>query len=456
MQITVSISPSVVTSKECSEISLISRDGLKSVLYIDFTELLQKVRIPPDNAQDFLLVATTIYALDKLVARSKALDHWTREFDVTIPVVNSEMWNGCASIINECLSFLSGDIWNFQFITRNSPLILRKYRKRRLRTRSQFIAGTTACLFSGGLDSLVGVIDWLELYPDKTLAIVGHHDPGIGGPLNDQRSLYSVIDKTYPDRLQPVFIGIGHKKRSAEITMRSRSLLFIALGIFVAEHLGEGTPLLIPENGTIALNVPLTPSRRGSCSTRTAHPFYLELLQIWLTGIGLHHSLKNPLIEKTKGEVVTYCLNQPLLKTVFRNSVSCAKRGHTRNWINKSANGCGRCMPCIYRRAALNVAGLDDEIYGVDVCRGEVDWTDPDSKAANDLRACLSFLHRNPSQIDIAKMLIANGYSSPLDVIKHAGTVKRAMDEIRKLITDKGISKLMRAAGLRGCLNCAN
>src|SRR5690606_10145225 len=101
-----------------------------------------------------------------------------------------------------------------------------------------------------------------------------------------------------------------------EITMRSRSLLFIALGISVAAHLGDGTPLLIPENGTIALNVPLTPARRGSCSTRTAHPHYLALLQKWLGSIGLNHPLKNPLAEKTKGEAVTECLDSVLLKKV--------------------------------------------------------------------------------------------------------------------------------------------
>lgn len=448
MQITVSVSPTVVTSKECSEISLISHDGLKSALYLDFTELLQRVRIPPDNAQDFLLVAATIYALDKLISRSKALDYWTRDFDVTIPVIDPEMWNCCSSVINRCLSFLSGDSWNLQFTTRSSPLIRRKRRKRRAHIRPRFATGTTTCLFSGGLDSLIGAINWLESHPDEALTLVGHHDPGIGGPLSDQEKLFSAIEKTYKGRLSPVFVGVGHKERGPEITMRSRSLLFIALGIFVAEHLGEGTPLLIPENGTIALNVPLTPSRRGSCSTRTAHPFYLDLLQKWLTGIGLNHSLENPLIEKTKGEVVADCLNRPLLETVFRNSVSCAKRGHTSTWINRSANGCGRCMPCIYRRAALNVAGLDDEIYGVDVCRDEVDWTDPNSEAADDLRACLSFVLRNPSQINIAKMLLANGDLSPLDVVKHAGTVQRAMEEIRQLITAKGTRELIQSSGL--------
>jgi hypothetical protein len=230
--------------------------------------------------------------------------------------------------------------------------------------------------------------------------------------------------------------------------MRSRSLLFVALGIAAADYLGAGTPLLIPENGTIALNVPLTPSRRGSCSTRTAHPFYLDRLQEWISGVGLNHAIVNPLIGKTKGEAVLECRNGALLNEVFRKSVSCAKTGHVVTWINRSANGCGRCMPCIYRRAALHVAGLDDEVYGVDICRGDVDWTDAKSESADDIRACLSFLLANLSQMDIAKALMANGPLPPLEAIGHAATVQRAMDEIRRLINEKGTVELRNAAGL--------
>ena len=230
--------------------------------------------------------------------------------------------------------------------------------------------------------------------------------------------------------------------------MRSRSLLFIALGISVAAHLGDGTPLLIPENGTIALNVPLTPARRGSCSTRTAHPHYLALLQKWLLSIGLNHPLQNPLAGKTKGEAVTECLDASLLAKVATESTSCAKPGHTRWWVRRNADACGQCMPCIYRRAALHKAGLDNEVYGNDICTGEVKVTDPKSEAADDLRACLSFLSKKYSSEAIAKMLIASAPLPPLEVLDHARTVKRAMDEIRQLLRDKATRDIQKMAGL--------
>jgi hypothetical protein len=308
--------------------------------------------------------------------------------------------------------------------------------------------GSAVCLFSGGLDSLVGAIDWLESDASESLVGVGHHDPAVPGPLSDQESLLEIVRPHYRFRLSPVLVGVGQSPSGPEITMRSRSLVFIALGVLVASTLGDKTPVLIPENGTIALNVPLTPSRRGSCSTRTAHPYYLKRVQDWLDGIGLKHRLDNPYLGKTKGEVVAKCRNPTLLRAAAPLSVSCAKRGHKSTWTNKSAKGCGRCMPCIYRRAALHQIGLDDEPYGDDICQGDVDVTDRTSEAADDLRACLSFLLRHPSGKEIAKMLVASGPLPPLDALNHADTVHRAMDEIRNLFNDKGIAAIKQAAGL--------
>ena len=311
-----------------------------------------------------------------------------------------------------------------------------------------YARGKVACLFSGGLDSLIGAIDALHESKDRRIALVGHHDPNIGGVEKDQKQLLKALEETYPNQCESIFVGVGNLEKSSEITMRSRSLLFIALGISVASHLGDGTPLLIPENGTIALNVPLTPARRGSCSTRTAHPHYLSLLGQWLTAIGLNHPIDNPLIGKTKGEAVLNCLNIDLLSKIAPQSTSCAKPGHTRWWVRRDADGCGQCMPCIYRRAALHAAGFDNESYGNDICNGEVKVTDPKSEAADDFRACLSFLRKKHSREDVAKMLLATGPLPPLEVLSHADTVVRAMNEIRQLLSDKATHNIQRMAGI--------
>src|SRR5690606_20038031 len=131
-------------------------------------------------------------------------------------------------------------------------------------------------LFSGGLDSLSGVIDWLSDYPQRRILLVGHYDPAVSGPKSDQKRLFNQLECIYGQRVQLLQVRVGQTPSGKESSYRSRSLLFIALGIYATATLTHNAQLLIPENGTIALNAPLTPSRRGSCSTRTAHPRYLE------------------------------------------------------------------------------------------------------------------------------------------------------------------------------------
>ena len=56
----------------------------------------------------------------------------------------------------------------------------------------------------------------------------------------------------------------------------TRSFLFLAFGLAIASM--EELPLWIPENGFASLNLPLTADQRGSLSTRTTHPLFLEQL----------------------------------------------------------------------------------------------------------------------------------------------------------------------------------
>ncbi|WP_013627323.1 Qat anti-phage system QueC-like protein QatC [Rubinisphaera brasiliensis] len=448
MEASIQISADQATSHEGASTTLFVEGHRRAELYCDYSSLLKAVRSPTERSLDFLNIASTVYSLDKLMPRIAASDGWSREFEVTIPVQDSSVWAIISETLNECVSFLSGDWWRFSFVEREASIIRRKRRKRRRRIPQRFARGNVACLFSGGLDSLAGAVDFLAFEPEKRLSLVGHYDPTPGTVKKDQTQLKSRLSEAYPNRLDAALVCVGSDQESPESSMRSRSLLFVALGICVAEHLGAGVPLLVPENGTIALNVPLTPARRGSCSTRTTHPHYIDLLQQVLTEVGLDHAIKNPLLGKTKGEVVSQCLDPNLIAVVAHESKSCAKPGHKSHWTRKSASQCGQCMPCIYRRAALHTVELDNEVFGNDICTDEVRVDEP-SEAANDLRACLSFLRSNHSNESIAKLLIASGPLSIADALHHAQTVGRAMEEIRQLLRDKGNQRVKQLAGLR-------
>jgi hypothetical protein len=445
MNVNVSVDPGAATKEGFAVVSLQSGGQLLGQLDVEFSHLASLQAGNP-RALDLLLLASVVYAIDKLVPRDTAADWWTREFSVRLPVSDPSLWSSAAPELVKSLSFLTGDLWAVDFVQLRTPLVRLSRRGRRRRMSAPH--GDVVSLFSGGLDSLIGVIDHLEAYPNKKILLVGHHDGQMAGPLSDQQGILKQLLSLYPQRVEAFLVRVGHTSSAREITLRSRSLLFIALGVYAASALMPDTQLLIPENGTIALNAPLTPSRRGSCSTRTAHPYYLSSLQRVLHAVGLGTTLVNPLESKTKGEAVAQCRNLNVLRKLTPLSVSCAKRGHKRSWLKRSAKSCGRCMPCIYRRAALHSIGMDIEIYGVDICKGEVDISDHEKEAPNDLRACFFFLKRNASPDEIAKMLIASGSLEPSRLAAYARLVYRAMDEIRALLRDKANLKIKKYAGV--------
>ena len=365
-------------------------------LDIQFSQL-RDLRNRNQIALDFVVLASAVYALDKTILRGTTEDGWTRAFSLSIPVSDTERWNVAAADMTEALNFLTGDRWKLRFTSRTSSVVFPRRVSRRPQRPTTLSMGSTdtVCLFSGGLDSLVGAIDHLEQNVSKLL-LIGHHDGDMAGPFADQRRLIAPLRDAYPRRLRPIFLRVGQDPSGSEITLRSRSLLFIALGLYGATAVSPDVRLLMPENGTIAVNFPLTPSRRGSCSTRTAHPHYLHTLSRALRRLGISNSLVNPLASKTKGEVLQECTNPDLLVRLAPIAVSCAKRSRRMYWKRKAARSCGQCMPCIYRRAALHQLAVDTEAYGNDVCTGEVDVSGDDG-AGKDFRACLSLLRRNPS-----------------------------------------------------------
>lgn len=411
--------------------------------------LLRALRNPNPIALDFLVLASAVYALDKTIVRDTAGDGWTREIGLSVPVSDPVGWDSALPELTEAIAFLTGDCWHFSFLPLAGRVVFPGRGRRR--GHQQFVLPIatldTVCLFSGGLDSLVGAIDRLQQKETSKLLLVGHHDGDMAGPFADQRGLLEHLRVAYPRRLRPLLIRVGQTPSGGEITLRSRSLLFVALGMYGASAIGPETPLLLPENGTIALNFPLTPSRRGSCSTRTAHPFFLDALGRALGRVGIANRLVNPLAGKTKGEVVRDCSDPDLLERLAPLTVSCAKRSRRGHWRRTTARSCGQCMPCIYRRAALHLAGRDDEVYGNDVCAGEVDVSGEDD-AGRDFRACLSLLRRSPSAQEIANTLMASGPLHVSGLIDHAALVQRAMDEIRNLLRSKGTAAIQRAAHL--------
>jgi hypothetical protein len=149
-----------------------------------------------------------------------------------MPVSDPERWRDATRALTEAVSFLSGDRWEFRFTQRARPVVFPRRGVRR-RHRGALVAiqpTDSACLFSGGLDSLAGAIDYLAGGASRLL-LIGHHHGDMAGPFADQRALIEPLRSAYPQRFRPTVLRIGQSPSVAEITLRSRSLLFIALGM---------------------------------------------------------------------------------------------------------------------------------------------------------------------------------------------------------------------------------
>lgn len=306
-------------------------------------EVIGRLGVAPDQkAWDFLSIALAVIAADETCPRSVSADGWTRTIELTVAVSAPKIWNKHVAKLEQALAFLSTDRWKITLVDGGI------YPKPK---DSQERPEDCVCLLSGGLDSLVGALD-LKASGKAPLLV----SQVAKGDRKKQRDLAKLIGGNY------LHLQLNHNVRPptnfSERSQRARSIIFIAYGVFAATCLskykkGETVDLYVPENGFISLNIPLTPLRMGSHSTRTTHPYYFAVLQELLSAVGLNIRLVNPYQFKTKGEMLAGCKDQKQLKSVAGGTTSCGR------FARNAFKHCGRCVPCQIRRASFQNWGTD-------------------------------------------------------------------------------------------------
>jgi hypothetical protein len=362
---------------------------------------LAKIGVQPSEiGVDLLVLAAHVHAADTRISRSsEAQDGWTREIRLIVPVSEPDRWTPAIPTFIRMLNFLTGDRWTLQF--RKRP---RKFAQT-VRAPAAGLIGSPfddLALFSGGLDSLIGAIDALEA--GRTPLLISH--AGEGATSDAQGAIFDALKKRYPktpfERLRlwmtfptELIRGVG-----SEDTTRGRSFLFFALGVFAASGSDQRFTLKVPENGLIAVNVPMDPLRMGALSTRTTHPFYIARWNDALALLGIDGFIENPYWDATKGDMVGQCANPKLLRALAPRSLSCASPTKGR-WKGFSTQHCGYCLPCLIRRASL-LAGWgpnqDETVYTIDDLRGKVlDSTESEGVQVRSFQMAVARLQANPN-----------------------------------------------------------
>ena len=296
-----------------------------------------KLRLAP-HAWDLLSIALSVIAADTGVRRNESADGWTRQIELAVAVSDPAFWTAHSGLAQELLRFLTNDLWQCTFteggIHPASP------------KATALPEEDCVGLLSGGLDSLVGVLD-----------LVGRN----------KRRPYAVSQVSQGDKKTQAYFadkiggGLRHLQLNHnancpgqnERSQRARSIIFLAYGVLAATalksyHDGHVVTLYVCENGFISINPPLTTGRIGSLSTRTTHPVFLGLFQRLLDAAGLRVRIENPYQFRTKGEMLAGCADQDFLRKNARQATSCGR------FARNGYKHCGRCVPCLVRRAAFH------------------------------------------------------------------------------------------------------
>jgi len=377
---------------------------------------------PSRRAWDFLAIALSAAAADRGCLRKTSPDGWTREIELEIAVTDPQFWDAQNATVTGALRFLTGDIWKLTF----APGGVRP--PRRQISSGRRLRGESICLLSGGADSLTGAIDAVAL--GKCPLFVSQISRG---DADRQRKFAKIVGEelSHLQLSQPITTPL-----KAERSQRARSLVFIAYGVLGASVLpkykrGEEVDLLIPENGFVSLNAPLTPLRVGSLSTRTTHPFFIEKIQAILDAVGIHTQLQNPYQFKTKGEVFLDCSDQSLLRQLVFESNSCAR------FARFTYLHCGRCVPCLVRRAAfLRWGQVDETGYRYE----DLSLADDQHRDFDDVRSVAY------ATFQVARLGIeawagdALNYMQLGDIAPYADLAKRGIDELGAFLDGAGVT----------------
>ncbi len=381
-------------------------------------------------AFDYLTLALAVTAADTFVKRETAADGWSRKIELKLSLYKPASWIAQKNNIEKLLHFLSGDLWKLKITDGGCPPPIPYSRKSRYRL-TDLEKLDCVCLFSGGVDSTVGALDLLR--NGRKPLLVSHaytHDKSlqdaIAGELKGKISRLSINAYPRPPQLQ---------KGSTDISMRTRSFNFFALGVIGGCALSKinklkQVELFVPENGFISLNAPLTSRRTGSLSTKTTHPYYVQSVQSLFEATKINVTMVNPYQFKTKGEMLKECADQKTLREVVQGTVSCS------NWKRKGKQ-CGRCVPCIIRRAAFASMGFcESNVYLYENLATVL----KDEGNRDDLFALISAINRVSDKTVISWLLDSGPLSSNKEVRdKYKKVFIKGLNEVKIYLKDEGL-----------------
>ncbi|MEP7097634.1 MAG: 7-cyano-7-deazaguanine synthase [Dokdonella sp.] len=331
--------------------------------------------LPSHRCLDLLRIASGTYVVDRISKRKKRghNEEGIRKLHLVFEVHDFVFWkqSEISESLTAVLSFLTDDDWSLDF--EQMQRVPGDLGHQDFLDLPRPFHPRHAALYSGGLDSAVGLANRiLQGANDFMLVTVGHQS-GLHRRVREQlngnerrRALDGLVfdSKGGPVRVMHSTLttslegGKSRRMRQQEKTQRTRAFFFCAAAAIAAKAYGV-EDIEMFENGVGAINLPLMTGMLGSgLTTRGAHPTFLRLMSELSTQVTESPiRFKLPFESSTKAEMMQQ-LRTPELAIWAQESRSCV-HASLRQF---GKTHCGRCAACIERRQAFAAAGIEERL----------------------------------------------------------------------------------------------
>ena len=313
----------------------------------------------PNRILDLLEIAAYVFCADRQISRGDKAGmeyhSWSRLFHFVIKVRDFNFWNSPAikERLKNTLVFMTGDrAYHFTFQPGHSTPPAGLFDTKKFQIEPQ--QNIKVILFSGGLDSLAGIVECLQKSSDQ-LCLISHRS-GQPRTAKTQDQLINALHERYPNRIEHYKFDCSLRGiRAEEETQRSRAFLFTSIAYALAHALSQGK-IFIYENGITSINFSTRQDQMNARASRTTHPKTIDLLENLFSEINRSKiKIFTPFLWKTKTDIF-HILNKVGRKDLITSTVSCSQ---TFQHLDQATH-CGGCSQCIDRRFAAYGSELDD------------------------------------------------------------------------------------------------
>ena len=294
-------------------------------------------------AYDALLVAAAVEFADR--TRRRPSFTWRREFEVLVPVHDPDRWNDgkIKKALTDAISFLTGDIWRFEFRKRKKDPDQPQQSKLNLPSDVEAVLP-----FSNGLDSKAVAGLMKRSMGDRLVRI------RLGSKLRGKEVLAAGRE---PFTSVPYRVNPGSRP-FVESSARSRGFKFAVIS-GIAAYLSGACQIILPESGQGAIGPALVPVGQAYEDYR-GHPLFTARMEAFLRAILGHRvQFAFPRLWSTKAETLKAYTDECGGDDSWADTWSCWQQSRQVS-VDHKKRQCGICAACMLRRLSVHAAGLQE------------------------------------------------------------------------------------------------